>query len=172
MRIGPRTLSQGQHQQFDAICVGGAVETLPRFLEWLKPGGRIFADGAVPPRDGRHLVHPRGQRRSAPNRCSRPTCPIRPVPRRNRHSPSSIPYRTISRQGFPMLRRRPLALRRLQPPCYQQRLLPPRRRADDLLQSYNQRAQQRPAIRRRRIQPAAVAAGTPGAGARGVAAAR
>ena len=31
-------------QQFDAICVSGAVETLPpRFLEWLKPGGRLFA---------------------------------------------------------------------------------------------------------------------------------
>ena len=30
-------------QQFDAICVCGAVETLPaRFLEWLKPGGRLF----------------------------------------------------------------------------------------------------------------------------------
>ena len=30
-------------QQFDAICVSGAVETLPpRFLEWLKPGGRLW----------------------------------------------------------------------------------------------------------------------------------
>lgn len=31
-------------QQFDAICVTGAVEALPaRFLQWLKPGGRLFA---------------------------------------------------------------------------------------------------------------------------------
>ena len=30
-------------QQFDAICVTGAVDTLPaRFAEWLKPGGRLF----------------------------------------------------------------------------------------------------------------------------------
>ena len=30
-------------QQFDAICVSGAVETLPpRFLQWLRPGGRLF----------------------------------------------------------------------------------------------------------------------------------
>ena len=31
-------------RQFDAICVTGAVDTLPaRFVEWLKPGGRVFA---------------------------------------------------------------------------------------------------------------------------------
>jgi protein-L-isoaspartate(D-aspartate) O-methyltransferase len=30
-------------RRFDAICVGGAVATLPsRFLQWLRPGGRIF----------------------------------------------------------------------------------------------------------------------------------
>jgi protein-L-isoaspartate(D-aspartate) O-methyltransferase len=30
-------------RQFDAICVGGAVETIPaRFIEWLKPDGRMF----------------------------------------------------------------------------------------------------------------------------------
>jgi len=30
-------------RRFDAICVGGAVDSLPpRFLEWLKPDGRIF----------------------------------------------------------------------------------------------------------------------------------
>lgn len=30
-------------QQFDAICVTAAVDTLPaRFADWLKPGGRLF----------------------------------------------------------------------------------------------------------------------------------
>jgi protein-L-isoaspartate(D-aspartate) O-methyltransferase len=30
-------------RRFDAICVGGAVAALPsRFLQWLRPGGRIF----------------------------------------------------------------------------------------------------------------------------------
>lgn len=30
-------------RRFDAICVGGAVAEVPaRFLEWLKPGGRMF----------------------------------------------------------------------------------------------------------------------------------
>lgn len=30
-------------RRFDAICVGGAVDTIPaRFVEWLKPGGRMF----------------------------------------------------------------------------------------------------------------------------------
>lgn len=30
-------------RQFDAICVTGAVERIPpRFLEWLRPGGRLF----------------------------------------------------------------------------------------------------------------------------------
>lgn len=30
-------------RRFDAICVGGAVDTIPaRFIEWLKPEGRMF----------------------------------------------------------------------------------------------------------------------------------
>lgn len=30
-------------RRFDAICVGGAVDTIPaRFVEWLKPEGRMF----------------------------------------------------------------------------------------------------------------------------------
>lgn len=30
-------------RRFDAICVGGAVAALPsRFLQWLRPGGRLF----------------------------------------------------------------------------------------------------------------------------------
>lgn len=31
-------------RRFDAICVGGAVDAVPaRFLQWLKPGGRLLA---------------------------------------------------------------------------------------------------------------------------------
>ena len=45
-------------QQFDAICVSGAVETLPpRFLEWLKPGGRLFAVRGHSPAMEAVLVH-------------------------------------------------------------------------------------------------------------------
>ncbi|WP_337243876.1 protein-L-isoaspartate O-methyltransferase [Luteimonas sp. gir] len=30
-------------RRFDAICVGGAVDTVPtRFVQWLRPGGRMF----------------------------------------------------------------------------------------------------------------------------------
>lgn len=36
-------LTWNNASQFDAICVSGAVDVLPpRFLEWLKPGGRLF----------------------------------------------------------------------------------------------------------------------------------
>lgn len=36
-------LSWDNARQFDAICVNGAVRALPsRFLDWLKPGGRLF----------------------------------------------------------------------------------------------------------------------------------
>ena len=36
-------LSWDSSRQFDAICVTGAVDRLPaRFVEWLKPGGRLF----------------------------------------------------------------------------------------------------------------------------------
>ncbi len=36
-------LTWNSERQFDAICVTGAVDVLPaRFLEWLKPGGRLF----------------------------------------------------------------------------------------------------------------------------------
>ena len=45
-------------QQFDAICISGAVETLPpRFLEWLKPGGRLFAVRGHSPAMEAVLVH-------------------------------------------------------------------------------------------------------------------
>ena len=45
-------------RQFDAICVTGAVETLPpRLLEWLKPGGRLFAVQGHSPAMQAILVH-------------------------------------------------------------------------------------------------------------------
>lgn len=31
-------------RQFDVVCVGGAVDEIPaRFVQWLRPGGRLFA---------------------------------------------------------------------------------------------------------------------------------
>lgn len=45
-------------QQFDAICVSGAVHTVPaRFLEWLKPGGRMFVVQGRSPAMDATLVH-------------------------------------------------------------------------------------------------------------------
>ena len=46
-------------RQFDAICVTGAVDTLPaRFLEWLKPGGRLFVvQGRSPAMDAVLMRH-------------------------------------------------------------------------------------------------------------------
>ena len=51
-------LSWDNAQQFDAICVGAAVESLPpRFLEWLKPGGRLFVVQGRSPAMDATLVH-------------------------------------------------------------------------------------------------------------------
>ena len=51
-------LSWDNAQQFDAICVGAAVESLPpRFLEWLKPGGRLFVVQGRSPAMEATLVH-------------------------------------------------------------------------------------------------------------------
>ena len=37
-------LAYAPGREFDAICVSGAVDTVPaRFLKWLRPGGRLFA---------------------------------------------------------------------------------------------------------------------------------
>ena len=45
-------------RQFDAICVTGAVETLPaRFLGWLRPGGRMFVVRGRQPALEAVLVH-------------------------------------------------------------------------------------------------------------------
>jgi protein-L-isoaspartate(D-aspartate) O-methyltransferase len=45
-------------RQFDAICVSGAVDALPaRFLEWLKPGGRMFVVQGRSPAMEAMLVH-------------------------------------------------------------------------------------------------------------------
>ncbi len=51
-------LSWDNAQQFDAICVTGAVDALPaRFAEWLKPGGRIFVVQGRSPAMDATLVH-------------------------------------------------------------------------------------------------------------------
>lgn len=51
-------LSWDNQQQFDAICVSAAVDTLPpRFLEWLKPGGRLFVVQGRSPAMDATLVH-------------------------------------------------------------------------------------------------------------------
>ncbi|MGJ4731008.1 protein-L-isoaspartate O-methyltransferase family protein [Luteimonas sp. SDU101] len=45
-------------RQFDAICVSGAVDTIPsRFLEWLRPGGRMFVVHGRAPAMEAVLVH-------------------------------------------------------------------------------------------------------------------
>ncbi len=45
-------------RQFDAICVTGAVDTLPaRFLDWLKPGGRLFVVQGRSPAMDAVLIH-------------------------------------------------------------------------------------------------------------------
>ena len=37
-------LSYVPDKEFDAICISGAVDAIPaRFLQWLRPGGRLFA---------------------------------------------------------------------------------------------------------------------------------
>lgn len=37
-------------RRFDAICVGGAVATIPgRFMKWLRPGGRMFVIHGLAP---------------------------------------------------------------------------------------------------------------------------
>ncbi len=42
--IAADALAWDTDQRFDAICVGAAVTELPaRFLQWLTPGGRLFA---------------------------------------------------------------------------------------------------------------------------------
>ena len=52
-------------RRFDAICVGGAVATVPaRFLQWLRPGGRMFVvHGRAPAMEAalvRHADNPIG----------------------------------------------------------------------------------------------------------------
>ena len=38
------------NRRFDAVCVTGAVATVPeRFLSWLRPGGRLFVVRGVAP---------------------------------------------------------------------------------------------------------------------------
>ena len=46
-------------RRFDAVCVTGAVATLPpRFLEWLRPGGRLFVVRGIAPAMEAVLLRP------------------------------------------------------------------------------------------------------------------
>ena len=43
-------LGYAPQRQFDAVCVSGAVAAIPgRFIEWLRPGGRLFVVRGVTP---------------------------------------------------------------------------------------------------------------------------
>ncbi|MCD9029698.1 protein-L-isoaspartate O-methyltransferase [Luteimonas sp. BDR2-5] len=54
-------------RRFDAICVGGAVDTIPaRFLQWLRPGGRMFIVRGREPAMEAVLVHREGDDVNAP----------------------------------------------------------------------------------------------------------
>src|SRR3546814_2907229 len=45
-------------RRFDAICVTGAVAAVPsRFLQWLRPGGRMFVVRGNPPVMDAALLH-------------------------------------------------------------------------------------------------------------------
>jgi len=45
-------------RRFDAICVTGAVDAVPaRFLQWLRPGGRLFAVSGRAPAMVAQLLH-------------------------------------------------------------------------------------------------------------------
>ena len=49
-------------RRFDAVCVTGAVATLPpRFLEWLRPGGRLFVVRGIAPAMEAVLLRPADQ---------------------------------------------------------------------------------------------------------------
>lgn len=48
-------------RRFDAICVGGAVDVVPeRFVQWLRPGGRLFIVRGRAPAMEAVLVHRAG----------------------------------------------------------------------------------------------------------------
>ena len=52
-------LQWDSERRFDAICVGGAVATVPaRFLQWLRPGGRMFVIHGLAPAMQAALVRP------------------------------------------------------------------------------------------------------------------
>ena len=54
-------------RRFDAICVGAAAETVPvGFLEWLRPGGRMFIVRGVAPAMEAVLVTRAGEGVNAP----------------------------------------------------------------------------------------------------------
>ncbi len=52
-------LQWDSERRFDAICVGGATATVPsRFLQWLRPGGRMFVIHGLAPAMEAALVRP------------------------------------------------------------------------------------------------------------------
>ncbi|ASR43387.1 protein-L-isoaspartate O-methyltransferase [Xanthomonas citri pv. mangiferaeindicae] len=54
-------------RRFDAICVGGAVDTVPaRFVQWLRPGGRMFIVRGQAPAMEAVLVRREGEDVNAP----------------------------------------------------------------------------------------------------------
>ena len=54
-------------RRFDAICVGGAVDTVPaRFVQWLRPGGRMFIVRGQAPAMDAVLVRREGEDVNAP----------------------------------------------------------------------------------------------------------
>jgi protein-L-isoaspartate(D-aspartate) O-methyltransferase len=49
-------------RRFDAVCVTGAVDTVPeRFLQWLRPGGRLFVVRGHAPAMEAVLLHREGE---------------------------------------------------------------------------------------------------------------
>lgn len=56
-------LAYAPGRQFDAVCVTGAVAAIPpRFLEWVKPGGRLFVvRGLSPVQEAVRLANRDGQ---------------------------------------------------------------------------------------------------------------
>ena len=55
-------LSYAPGEEFDAICVSGAVDAIPaRFLQWLRPGGRLFAVRGRAPAMEAVLLHRTGE---------------------------------------------------------------------------------------------------------------
>ena len=144
-----RRLRLDTERRFDAICVTGAVDAIPpRFVEWLRPGGRMFVVHGRSPAMEAVLV--RNDVNGAAHRIvvrNRPSLSCR---RRARCPHIRCSDSSSDGQGLRMSRRPlvlALALRSPVGPAAGQRL---RRRPDADLRTG---AQQRSAVVRRRIRP-------------------